>query len=137
MIVYVDTSVVLRHLLGQPGALDWTGWEYAYSSEILGFEARRVIDRLRLELALDDRGVADAHQELARIELHIGQVPLTRPVLRRASLPMPTVVKSLDAIHLTSALMLREIKGVPLAFATHDGQQSTAARAFGFAVLTA
>ena len=85
MMVYVDTSVVLRRLLGQPRALDWREWEHAYSSEILGLEARRVIDRLRLELALDDIGVADAHQELARIELHIGQVPLTRPVLRRAA----------------------------------------------------
>ncbi len=136
MIVYVDSSVVLRHLFGQRGVLDWSDWDLAYSSEILGLEARRAIDRLRLESALDDHGVADAHQELSRIELHLGQVPLTRPVLRRAALPMPTVVKSLDAIHLTSALMLQEAKGLPLTFATHDAQQATAARALGFAVLS-
>lgn len=135
MIVYVDTSVVLRHFLGQPNLLDWRDWESAYSSEILGLEARRAVDRLRLEGALDDPGVAEFHQELARLELHLGQVPLTRPVLRRAALPMPTIVKSLDAIHLTSALILGETKRVSLAFATHDVQQSIAARSLGFSVL--
>ena len=135
MIVYVDTSVVLRHLLGQPNVLDWSDWESAYSNEVLGLEGRRAIDRLRLESVLDDAGVAEAHEELARIERHIGQIPLVRPLLRRASLPMPTVVKSLDAIHLTSALMLQEAKRVPVTFATHDIQQAIAARSLGFAVL--
>ena len=107
-VVYLDTSVVLRPLLGQGKALDWSRWHSAYSSELLGLEARRVLDRLRLESALDDHGLAEAFQELARIEQHIGCVPLNRIVLRRAALPMPTVVKTLDAIHLTSALMLRE-----------------------------
>ena len=137
MIVYVDTSVVLRHLVAQPGELGWEDWESAYSSELLGLEARRVIDRLRLESALDDPGVAAANQELARIEHFIGEISLTRPVLRRAALPMPTIVKTLDAIHLTSALMLRENKGAPLTFATHDVQQATAARALGFTVVGA
>ena len=58
-------------------------------------------------------------------------------VLRRASLPMPTVVKTLDAIRLTSALMLRERLGAPVTFATHDIQQATAAFALAFQVLGA
>jgi predicted nucleic acid-binding protein len=137
MIVYIDTSVILRSLLGQPGAMDWSRWDHAYSSEILGLEARRVIDRLRLESALDDRGVAEAHQELMRIREFLGEVSLTRAVLRRAALPMPTVVKTLDAIHLTSALILLENRQVAVSFATHDLQQATAARSFGFPVLGA
>jgi predicted nucleic acid-binding protein len=134
MIVYLDTSVILRPLLGQKHALRRTDWESAYASEILGLEARRVIDRLRLESALDDIGVMEAHRELGRIERCIGTVPLTRGVLRRAALPMPTVVKTLDAIHLTSALMLQEKLGAPITFATHDLQQATAAVALGFPV---
>jgi uncharacterized protein len=135
MIVYIDTSVMLRPLFSQKNALDWTDWESAYSSELFGVEARRAIDRLRLESALDDLGVMEAHRELGRIEQCIGMVPLTRAVLRRASLPMPTIVKTLDAIHLTSALVLREKLDAPLAFATHDSQQATAACALGFNVL--
>ena len=135
MIAYVDTSVVLRHLLGQQKALDWTNWRAAYSSEILGVEVRRVIDRLRLGSALDDDGVAQAQQTLTRLERSIGLISLTRAVLRRAALPMPTVVKTLDAIHLASALLFQERRGDSLIFATHDFQQATAARALGFDVI--
>ena len=91
-----------------------------------------MIDRLRLEGALDDQGVADARQQLGRIESGIASVPLSRPVLQRAALPMATVVKTLDAIHLASALLLRERRGVDLSFVTHDPQQARAARALGF-----
>jgi hypothetical protein len=79
--------------------------------------------------------LADAHQELSRIERHIGIVPLNRAVLRRSALPMPTIVKTLAAIHLTSALILQESKGTRLTFATHDLQQAIAAKAFGFEVM--
>jgi len=137
MILYVDTSVILRHLLGQPKALNVMRADRAYASEILKLEARRVIDRLRLEAALDDDGVAQAHEELARIERSIGCISITNPVLRRASLPMPTVVKTLDAIHLASALLFQEQSGDTLTFATHDLQQATGARALGFKVLGA
>ena len=134
MIAYVDTSIVLLPLLGQGRGIAWAKWDFVYSSELLGLEARRAIDRLRLDLAIDDAGVAEAHQELSRIERYIGVVPLSRAVLRRSALPMPTVVKTLDAIHLTSALILQENKRTPAAFATHDLQQATAAKAFGFEV---
>lgn len=135
MIAYIDTSVILRPLLGQKHPLDWSALEAAYSSEILGLEVRRVIDRLRLESALDDNGVRESHRELARIERCVGSLTLTRDVLRRAALPMPTVVKTLDAIHLTSALMLREKLDAAVVFATHDRQQATAAYSLGFEVL--
>lgn len=58
--------------------------------------------------------------------------PLTRAVLRRAGMPMATAVKTLDAIHLASALLFQERRGEGLVFVTHDGQQATAARALGF-----
>jgi hypothetical protein len=90
VIVYLDTSIVLRALLGQGTSLkEWGQWKAAYSSELLGLEARRVIDRLRLELALDDRGVAQAQQTLLEIEKGIGYILLSRLLLDRASLPCP------------------------------------------------
>lgn len=134
MIVYLDTSTALRVLLRQPHSLPiWGKWERAYSSELFGVEARRVIDRLRLESALDDAGVVAAQQSLERIEKSIGRIALTRTVLRRAAQPMGTVVRTLDAIHLASALLFQERRNTRLVFATHDGQQAVGARAFGFA----
>lgn len=133
MICYLDTSVVLRVLLGQPGALGtWGEWREASASELLGVESRRAIDRLRLESSLDDEAVAELQENLKRVERAIGRIRLTRAVLKRASMPMATVVKTLDAIHLASALMLQERRHAPIIFATHDGSQRTAARALGF-----
>ena len=76
--------------------------------------------------------MAAAHEELRRIEEAIGMIRLSRPVLQRAALPLATAVKTLDAIHLSSALLLRERRGIPLVFATHDPQQARGARALGF-----
>ena len=133
MIVYVDTSVLLRVLLGQPKKLrEWGRWERAYSSELTGVEMRRAVDRLRLAGVLDDEQLASAHETCARIEASLGRIDITRTVLRRASLPMPTAVKTLDAVHLASALILHERIKARLVFATHDAQQALAARALGF-----
>ncbi len=133
MIAYLDTSVLLRVLLGQASRLkQWGTWERAYASELSGVEARRVIDRLRLDGALDDESVAAAQESLTALESSVGQIRLTRIVLRRASLPMATAVKTLDALHLASALLLQERRDLSLVFATHDVQQATAARALGF-----
>jgi predicted nucleic acid-binding protein len=133
VIVYLDTSILLRVLLGQqPMLTAWGSWERAYSSELAGVETRRVIDRLRLDGALDDDGVVVAQEQLAHLEAGIGRINLTRVVLRRASLPMATAVKTLDALHLASALLFQERRAVSLVFATHDVQQATAARALGF-----
>lgn len=133
MILYLDTSAVLRVVLRQRRALaEWDKWERAYASELLGVEARRTIDRLRLEGVLDDEGVVIAHQALRRVEGAIGRVRLTPGVLRRAAQPMGVVVKTLDAIHLASALLLHERHDIALTFATHDEQQAAGARALGF-----
>lgn len=133
MTMYLDSSVVLRVLLGQPKPLaGWGRWDAAYSSVLLGVEARRVIDRLRVAAQLDDQGIEAASETLRRMERSIGSIPLSRPVLHRAGLPMPTSAKTLDALHLASALLLHERRDAPVIFATHDPQQARAARALGF-----
>ena len=136
MIVYLDSSVVLRPLPDQPHSLpDWGRWEAAYTSELLGIECRRVIDRLRLESAFSDEDVAVAMERLERTERSIRRVRLTKSILVAASRTMPTVVKTLDAFHLVTAIALRDRRHIDLLFATHDAQQATAARALGFTCL--
>ena len=136
MIVYLDTSVILRVLLRQPKALgSWEQWSEAYSSELMKVEARRVIDRLRLDACLDDEGVASAHEDLGRIERAIGFIGLSKRVLQRAAGSMPTVLKTLDSLHLASAIALAENRSPAPVFATHDRQQSVAARAMGLRCL--
>jgi|SRR2546427_8463650 len=136
MIVYLDSSVVLRPLFDQPAQLaSWGRWQAAYSSELLGVECRRAIDRLRLLLLYDDKDVAQAMERLSRIENTIKRIRLSKSIVLAASKTMPTVVKTLDAFHLVSAVAIRERRGVELIFATHDNQQATAARALGFSCM--
>ena len=60
-------------------------------------------------------------------------VPLAPEVLERAGDPFPTSIGTLDAIHLASALAIRD--EVPdLVFATHDAELALAASAMGFDV---
>ena len=133
MIVYLDSSVPLRVLFGQkPVFSNWGRWGRAYTSALLNLECRRVIDHLRLKSALNDHGVAHAGVELRRLLRIVDRVSLTPSILDRASLPMPTVVKTLDAIQLATAMVLRERRHPDLAFVTHDQQQANAARALGF-----
>ena len=115
MIVYLDSSVVLRPLFAQPGRLrSWGKWTTAYSSELLGIECRRAIDRLRLEGLYDDAHVAKASEELIHIERTIRRIRLSRSIVQEASKTMPTIVKTLDAIHLASAILIRERRGIEL-----------------------
>src|SRR5262249_40645154 len=107
-------------------------WQAAYSSELMGIECRRAIDRLRLMTFYDDRQVGEAMQRLGKIERSINRIRLTRSIVLAASKTMPTIVKTLDAFHLVSAVAIRERRSVDLVFATHDDQQAAAARALGF-----
>ena len=135
MIAYLDASVALRVLLAQKGRLaGWATWERAYASELLGLEVRRTIDRLRVQGDLDGDDVAELLRLTAIIEDGLAIVGLTRMVVHRAGLPLATPVRTLDALHLATALMIREQSSVPLTFLTHDAQQGLAARALGFEV---
>jgi len=112
VILYLDTSILLRVLVGQRPVFDgWGEWERAYTSEFADVEVRRVIDRLRLDGTLDGAGVVAALEQLAQVEAGIGRIAVTRVVLRRASLPMAGAVKTLDALHLASALLFQERRG--------------------------
>jgi hypothetical protein len=60
-------------------------------------------------------------------------VALEGVVLERAAEPFPTMLGSLDAIHLASAVLARE-EFDDLVLATHDDELAIAARALGFDV---
>lgn len=135
MIVFVDSSVVLRKLFGEPGSLaEWGKIETAYASRLLPLEIGRVIDRCRLEGRIDDEDVVTLHQEARRVLRSIEILAVTEEILERAAGPMPTALGSLDAIHLTTALEVARHLGVPVVLATHDGLLARAARASGLEV---
>lgn len=135
---YVDTSVLLRKLFGEPDPLaEWAQIEAAYSSRLMLVEIGRVFDRCRLSGAIDDAEVEQLSVEAKRLIKSIEVLALGNTILKRAASPMPTVVGSLDAIHLATALELADAIADELVFATHDDQLARACRASGLAVIGA
>jgi len=132
--VYVDSSVLLRIVLGEPDRLRiWRTITNAVSSELIRLECLRTIDRARIKLGLEDSRIVKYRADILEAVDAFSLVALDSIVLERASEPFPTALGSPDAIHLASALLIRDnLEG--LAFATHDDALGTAARATGFQV---
>lgn len=136
MIAYVDSSVLLRVVLRQPNSLkQWSTIEQGIGSALVEVECLRTLDRLRLAEGLTDDEVATRREAVFRLIEAMEIVELTRPVLARAAQPLPTVLGTLDAIHLATALLWRERSGADLVMATHDATLATAAKASGLRVI--
>lgn len=137
MNVYVDSSVVLRVVLADGARLQaWSRIARPISSELCRVECFRTLDRLRLAGLLDDDEVADKRVAVEDVLEGFDKVAVDRRVLRRASEPMPTLLGTLDAIHVASALAARARDASLNRVATHDAAMATAARALGFRVLS-
>jgi hypothetical protein len=93
------------------------------TSELVETELRRVALRAGGEPAL-----GPAERLLARLTT----IPLTLAILRRAGILLPPQLRSLDAIHLATALSLDPIVEE---FACYDERLADAAARFGLSVI--
>ena len=135
MIAYVDASVLLRVALGQPDSLpEWSRIERGVSSALVTTESLRTLDRLRLRVKLPDAEVAERRAKILELVASLELVDVDSVVLDRAAQPMPTELGTLDAVHLATALLWKEMTGEDLTMATHDGALATAAEAHGLPV---
>lgn len=126
--IYVDTSAALLVLLGQEGAASAQAFlnrlasrERVTSSVLLQIEMMRALHRERLSLTI-------AQELLDGVEL----MPINDDVVERAC-AMTEELKSLDAIHLATALLLDDPRD-PVTVFTHDVRLADAARSHGLAV---
>ena len=104
MRVYVDTSVTLRVLFREPDPLpEWGQWTEAYASRLWHTEALRTLDRLRLMAAIGDKLVVQHRCDIELIQSVFHIIPVTDRILARAGESFPTVIGTLDAIHLAIA----------------------------------
>lgn len=124
--IYIDSSVVLAHLLAEirrPPEHLWV--ESLVASRLVEYE---VWNRLHA------RGRAETHGEAA--EEAIGQIALLElspVILTRALSAFPVPVRTLDALHLASLDYLREQRQ-SVELATYDRRMAEAARAMGIPV---
>ncbi len=126
---YLDSSIILSCLLREEKFeklnLDHQG--ELISSELLDLECRRTLDRIRIHEHLTNEAVADRLKELETSLKSIRLIRLSPPIFQRAKAPFSTVVRSLDALHLATAELVRA-----KVFLSFDKQQVTAAKALGF-----
>lgn len=98
-------------------------WEGYVSSALLAVEAIRACERYGRKYAVDARSFLEG----------IALMPLDDAVLDRATSIDPALLRSLDALHLATALGVREEIGVLI---TYDQRLGDAAREQGLDVAT-
>jgi predicted nucleic acid-binding protein len=136
---YIDSSVLLREIFEQsPQLAEWHRLIVGVTSELARVECFRSVDRLRLLGKMNDHAVAKAHETIRAVLGRLDVLPVESGVLAHASQALPTPLATLDAIHLSTALMYRERQPEsepPIFFATFDIALAEAARATGFRVI--
>jgi predicted nucleic acid-binding protein len=136
MIGYLDSSVLLRVLLNQAGRLrEFSRLTRPVSSKLLKTECLRALDRARLNRLLTEDEHLTALKELHEALESVEWIEVSSKVLDRAGGGFPVSLGTLDAIHLSSAILWREQAGADCAFLTHDSALQKAALAAGFTVL--
>ena len=98
-------------------------------------ESLRTLDRLRLRAKLADSEVATRRATILRLIASLELVELDAVILDRAAQPMPTELGTLDAIHLATAVLWKEMSRIDLVMATHDDALGLAAQAHGLTVV--
>lgn len=132
MIAYLDSSVILRVILREPGELpEWDEVKVGITSAITEVECLRTLDRFRLRHAASFEEATRRRASLFELLESIDVLEIERPILSRASEPFPTPLGTVDALHLASALTWRDQNRVQLTLATHDTALALAARASG------
>jgi len=122
-VIYLDTSVALAELFAEdrrPAAMLWEG--ALISSRLLEYE---IWTRVHGRRATRSHGEA-VREILARVSI----VELAQPVLARAIEPFPVAVRTLDALHLSTALFLAE-RHQDVSVAAYDDRMRRAAAAVG------
>lgn len=132
MIVYLDSSFVIRRLLGvgKPAEF-WGKWEKAYASTLMRTECFRAANHLRLNGQLDDAGRARLGGWIETVCNAVTQIPVTDGIMKRASETYPVEVGTLQALHLATIQELESVHGVKCVLASDDGDLARAAKALG------
>jgi len=138
VIAYCDSSVLVRFILEQANSLvELASYDQLVTSVVTQVECLRAIENARLRGELSDDALAGrrgaAYARLSGIE----RIEASPSILAQAERSFGVVLKTLDAIHVATAIVWRERRAPGLVFATHDRQQARAAMALGFEVLGA
>lgn len=135
MITYLDGSCFVRVVTRDgPVLAGWGRWRLAYASRLAWTEVMRTFYRLHLTGVWSEAELNAAILLFERAAASVVWLPISGRVLSLAGSRLPAHVRTLDAIHLATAQIARDVSAPGLVFATHDRQLAAAATALGFAV---
>jgi len=122
-VIYIDSSVALARLLLEPRSPPERLWQQQLvSSQLLEYEVWNRVHAYGLTVSHAN----EVQALLMRVEL----VEMTRPVLARALEPLPTTLRTLDALHLATMDFVRG-RVESLELASYDNRLLAAAQALG------
>lgn len=133
MIVYLDSALVIRQLVGTKHPWEgWGNWKAAYASTLMRTECYRTANQMRFTGDLTDAQRARLGSWIERVCESVTLVPVTDGVLRRAADAFPTSIGTAQAIHLATMLELQSAHGITCLLATVDKELLRAAESIGF-----
>ena len=127
MAFVVDSSAIVKLIVDEPKSQSFSAWlknckDDLFVSELAHTEVARAITRVDVSL----------HGQLNNVLERFGTIRVSSQILTIASVLSPTNLRTLDAIHLASCLILGDdLTG----FVTYDSTQAAAARHNGIAVI--
>ncbi len=132
---YIDTSLLLAAVFGEPEISKvWFSWDVVLASKLVSLEAMRAFDRLKILGDVRFGSYANLVAELEKAKSSFYELPISDAVLERAAAPFASVVSTLDAIHLSTAVVWSKSTELPVTFLTRDHQQRRAAKASGLLI---
>jgi len=128
-VIYVDTSALVKLVFEEAESQALAEWLAARADVPKISSDLTTVELLRTCRRVDERSVGDAAQLLGGIDL----LSMDRGIVQQAGTIAPTELASLDAIHLASALSVKEDL---TAFVAYDGRLCTAATHAGIEVIS-
>lgn len=141
MNLYAESSAVLAWLLDEPTAptirMLLASADLALTSDLTLLECQRAIIRLVGLGQITEAEAADNRARLSQTAAHWYLLAIDRDIVERASHPFPVEpIRTLDALHLASALVARTV--VPdIALLSLDHRVRACAHTLGFQLLPA
>jgi uncharacterized protein len=126
-VFYLDTSAAVKLVVAERGSQALRRWLAEHDGEIVSS------DLLRTELLRATRRAAPAQMVQARAVLDaVALITMPPAIFERAATLEPSILRSLDSLHLGAALDLGdELEGI----ITYDGRMADGARSLGISVI--
>ena len=135
VIYYLDTSAFLEWLFKDNADFKRPQGEDIITSDLLRIETHRTFHRLRLENKINDNEFVRLEKIFINFWESIHVIFPDEEILNIATKAFPTLIGTLDAIHLATAILFQEKKKVKLTIITNDKQLATTGEACGFTVV--